>query len=53
MKQKEKGIIDYRLLEMLKGNDKYKLSEEELEKIPNEDMIETILEFHSCRNSLT
>ena len=42
MKQKEKGTIDYRLLEMLKGNDKYKLSEEELEKIPNEDMIETI-----------
>ena len=47
MKQKEKGTINYRLLEMLKGNDKYKLSKEEIEKIPKEDMIETILEFHS------
>ena len=50
---KERPEILEKKIEHIKYSNKYKLSEEELEKIPNEDMIETILEFNSCRNSLT
>lgn len=53
MRNRKKGNIDYRLFEMLKGNDKYKLSFEELKRIRKKDIIETILEFYSVIKAIS